>query len=74
MPENTMELLGSNNSIIHKNIGFQFLDITNFIINSFTLLNKKQRINLFKDLQEFVFDVNREQKTKEYWGKHFGEV
>jgi hypothetical protein len=61
------------NLISHKGIGFQFLDIKQFISFGFCMLTEGQQQKLMESIQSIVSDHNRPTKTKKYWTEHFNK-
>lgn len=72
LPEDVTSLESVLRGLNHGGIAFQFLDIRHFIQNGYCLLQKAQQAQLISQLQEFVFRVERAEKTKEYWASNFG--
>jgi hypothetical protein len=71
LPKNIQTLSVTNNTCIHKGVAFQFLDIREFVIQSFCLLNSDKRRLILSDIQKYVFSINRALKTKQYWKTNF---
>jgi len=71
LPHDTAPLGNIGSSLEHRGVGFQFIDIRSFILSVFVLLTDEQQREMIILLQEFIYDSNRQVKTKEYWARHF---
>ncbi|MBF0634330.1 MAG: hypothetical protein HQK85_06725 [Nitrospinae bacterium] len=67
MPHNIKALEITENHLAYRGVGFQFIDVKQFIVFSYCLLTTGQQKTLIENLQEFIFDSNRPTKTKQYW-------
>ena len=68
IPEDINDLNLKHNFLNYEGINFQFIDIRNFIKNTYILLSELQKKNFIILFENFIFDPNRSIKTKEYWG------
>jgi hypothetical protein len=71
LPNDTLSLGNIGNSLEHRGVGFQFIDIRLFILTVFILLTQVQQDQVVNAVQEFVHDNNRHIKTKDYWSENF---
>jgi hypothetical protein len=58
-------------TIYYKEQWFNFIDISCFIISCITLLTDNEIIEYFSEMQEFINEVNRKEKTKHGWNSIF---
>lgn len=71
LANNVSSLTLINDTMSHKGIGFQFIDLRSFLEVTYCLLDAGQQAELFETIQEFVSETNRSIKTKTYWKKNF---
>jgi len=71
LPQDIAALGLKENFLSYNGIGFQFLDIRQFICAMYCMLSVEQQKKLMESIQTFIFDHNRPIKTKKYWQKHF---
>lgn len=64
----------SGHSLKYKGIGFQFIDIKEYIRCTYICLTPIRQISLLKILEIFVGSHNRKVMTKQYWADNFGAM
>jgi hypothetical protein len=71
LPQDISTLELEHNYLAYRGVGFQFIDIRQFISVGYCLLSDNQQDSLMGTLQEFVFEPNRSLKTKKYWEENY---
>lgn len=58
-------------TLYYKGQWFNFIDISRFMISCITLLSDNEIAEYFSEMQEFINEVNRKEKTKNGWNYIF---
>lgn len=67
----TLELGEGQYTLYYKGQWFNFIDISSFIINCIMLLSDEELEQYFIEMNDFVQEVNRKEKTKNGWNEIF---
>lgn len=54
-------------TVLFKSITYQFLDIYQWITSAISRLAPKNRIQFYKDLNDYISDINSSEKVKAFW-------
>ena len=71
MPSNISTLHTTEDTAFYESVGFQFIDIADYIKTTFSTLGANNQTIFMEKLQNFIFDDRRPVETKKYWSKYF---
>jgi hypothetical protein len=72
LPQDVSSLAVSDNTLLHRGVMFQFVDIGDFIQYSFCILSPERQAEVIDAVDQFVKDTNRKIEVKNGWGAAFG--
>lgn len=73
LPQDVTTLALADNTLLHQDAMFQFIDINEFIRTSFCILSPQRQAEVIDAVDEFVKDTNRKIEVKNGWGEAFGQ-
>lgn len=73
LPQDVVTLAVADNTLLHQGAMFQFIDIQEFIRNTFCILPLERQAAVIEAVDAFVKDTNRKIEVKNGWGAAFGE-
>jgi hypothetical protein len=71
LPGNAASLVLTNGALAHRGVQFQFVDIKEFLISTFVLLDSNAQLKYVAELQRYIFLSTRAVATKKYWADNF---